>query len=87
MPSALRSKHSPKLDAVGSEVLLETNVTCDPAPGDVANSRALRTYLHTFLLYPMHMDTPADAASSFIDFSSTTVGAPISVEKGGGGGD
>jgi hypothetical protein len=35
----------------------------------------------------MHMDTPAEAASSFIDFSSTTVGAPIYRVRRVGGGD
>ena len=34
-----------------SYVLFDTKVTCDPGV-EAANSRALRTYLHTFLLYP-----------------------------------
>ena len=76
MPSAFLSKHSPRLAGVGSYVLFDTNVTCIPGPFDAANSRALRTYLQTFLLYPIMMDTPAAAASAFIDLSSTTVGAP-----------
>merc|ERR1719203_93505 len=75
MPSALRSKHSPRDSAVFSYALFDTKVTCDPGTVS-ANSRVFLTYLHTFLLYPIRTPTPASSASFFICSNSATVGAP-----------
>merc|ERR1719261_777282 len=56
-------------------MLFETNVTCDPGVF-ATNSLAFRTYLQTFLLYPVQMSTPVSAACCFMISSSPTVGAP-----------